>query len=584
MCKYMEIVIPLLALGGLFALKKREKFTPMGRKPNYLPNVNVPVENYPDVNKKEIDDSVNSYPNANAATDKYFNQTLYQDQSTALPNNTGNTIQQVYSLTGDYINTDEFKHKNMVPFYRSKLSSTVGVNMNESILDNNAGMYNNSIKKSEQAPLFNPQKNINWINGMPSMDEFYLSRVNPGMSMNNMKPFESIMVGPGLNKGYESSGSGGLNSGMEARDKWLDKNVDELRIATNPKMTYTLENLEGPKNSIVSNLGLQAPVNKNLPDSFYEMGPERYFTAPAETNGPMSHPTEMIKDQHRMGTSTEYSGPPTSMVKQSGYVTKKYEGSKKIPLPQCDIPISSAVGKGGYDGLDTLQKSHTNYINNRSVNEQPSFLVNVSNTIGSILSPITDIVKSNRRDEMCENPRLYGNGKYGVNSSYVSTQTVAPTIKETTIYTPNSYQISQNGLGAYTTHNNLPISNQRHDTTYSSFGNIGGGANNIGVKDYSATYNQTNNSLKEPTTYARTNHGNTQVFNPQMNVSVAKLEDDRLNNRQWVPSAMPQTFASKEMMGQTYKSPEAPSMHERLNPDLLSAFKSNPYTQSLESF
>jgi hypothetical protein len=70
-----------------------------------------------------------------------------------------------------------------------------------------------------------------------------------------------------------------------------------------------------------------------------------------------------------------------------------------------------------------------------------------------------------------------------------------------------------------------------------------------------------------------------------MNVSIAKIEDDRLNNRQWVPSAMPQTFASKEMMGQTYKPPEVPvNVGDRLNPDLLSAFKSNPYTQSLESF
>jgi len=582
----MELAIPLLALGGLFAIKRREKFTSMGRKVNYLPNVDVPVENYPTVNKKEVDDSVNSYPNANVATDKYFNQTLYQDQSIALPNNTGNTIQQVYSLTGNYVNTDEFKHENMVPFYRSKLSSTVGVNMNESILDNNSGTYNNKIKKTEQAPLFNPQKDINWMNGMPDMGEFYLSRVNPAISMNNVKPFESIMVGPGLNKGYENSGSGGFNSGMESRDKWIDKNVDELRVATNPKMTYTLENLEGPKNSIVSNVGLQPPVNKNLPDSFYELGPERYFTAPAEANGPMMHSTEMIRDQHREGTTTEYSGPPTALVKQNGYVTKNYAGPKKVPLPPSDITISSATGRGGYEGLNSVHKSHTNYINNRSVNSQePSLFLNVSNTIGSILAPITDILQSNKRGEMCANPRLYGNGKYGVNSSYVANQSVAPTIKETTIYTPNSYQISQNGLGAYATHNNLPISNQRHDTTYSSFGNVGGAANSLGVQDYSATYNQTNNELKEPTTYARTNHGNTQVFNPQMNVSIAKIEDDRVNNRQWVPSAMPQTFASKEMMGQTYKPAENPvNVGDRLNPDLLSAFKSNPYTHSLESF
>ena len=41
-----------------------------------------------------------------------------------------------------------------------------------------------------------------------------------------------------LGKGYSSEGSGGFNSGMEARNYTLPKNIDELRVATNPKVTY----------------------------------------------------------------------------------------------------------------------------------------------------------------------------------------------------------------------------------------------------------------------------------------------------------------------------------------------------------
>lgn len=569
----MELVIPIIALGGLFAIKRRKE----GFAANKL---NTEIPNYPVEQKTNL---LNDYVDPNTATDKYFNQTLYREQS-ALPN-TGNTIQQVYSLTGNYMEANDFTHDNMVPFYRSKLSTTTGVKNNETLLDNMVGTYNNMIKKTEQSPLFKPENDVNWINGMPNMDDFYLSRTTAGMTMNNVKPFESVMVGPGLNKGYDNSGSGGYNSGMESRETWQDKNVDELRVATNPKMTYTLDNLEGPVKSLISNIGIQAPVNKNLPDSYYVMSPERYFTTPTEAKGQMMRTEEMMKEQNRTGTTTEYSGPPTAMVKQNGYVTKKYEKPKRQELATSDVRACSAIGKGGTEGFDSMHKSHTNYINNRSVNENTPVFLNVSRTIGSILAPITDILKPNKRDEMSKNPRIYGNGKYGVNSSYVANQQVAPTIKETTLYTPNSFQGHQNGVGGYVTQDMRTINNQRDNTTYTSFGNIGGAANNIGAKDYSADYRQTNNELKEATTYSRTNHGNTQTFNPHMNVNIAKQEQDRVNNRQWVPSAMPQTFATKEMMGNTYKpQDEMTNVDNRLDGNLLSAFKSNPYTQSLQSY
>lgn len=559
----MELVIPLLALGGLFVIKrKRENFT---GKISSVPEINYPTE--------IPSDSINDYSNPNTRTDKYYDQSF----ENPLPNSIGKS--QIYSLNGKYVDTNDFTHNNMVPFYGSKMGSSTGVKTNESILDNMAGSYNNMIKKTEQAPLFKPETSINWANGMPNMDDFYLSRTNPGMMMNNVKPFEPVMVAPGLNKGYDHSGSGGYNSGMESRESWMDKNVDELRVSTNPKTTYTLDNLEGPSKSLIGNVGIQAPVNKNLPDTYYDLGPERYFTTPSGSKGPMSHSIEMIKNQNREGTTTEYSGIPTSLVKQNGYVTKNYEQTKRQILPTSDITISNAVGRGGYEGINSMQKSHTNYINNRSMNENTP-LINISNTIGSILAPITDLLKPNKRDEMSKNPRMYGNGKYGVNSSYIANQNVAPTIKETTIYTPNSFQGQQNGVGGYVTQE-IQL-NQKQDTNYSSFGNIGGSANNLGAKDYSADYKQTNNELKEVTTYNRTNHGNTQIYQPNMNLNIAKQDND-LNNRQWIPSSMPQTFATKEMMGQTYKPLDNPT-NNRLDGDLLSAFKANPYTQSLQSY
>jgi hypothetical protein len=190
-------------------------------------------------NENELVSTVQRYSNPNVATDKYFDQNLYEkNQNDGL--RVGNNIQEIYSLTGNYLDSSEFKHNNMVPFYGGKIKGQLyNANMGETILDNMVGSGSQVIKKIEQAPLFKPQENMQWAYGAPNMSDFYQSRVNPAMNNANVKPFESITVGPGLNQGYTTNGSGGYNSGMEARDEWLPKTVDQMRVLTNPKLEYS---------------------------------------------------------------------------------------------------------------------------------------------------------------------------------------------------------------------------------------------------------------------------------------------------------------------------------------------------------
>ena len=115
----MELAIPIIALVGLIAIKTRkEKFKTMGKNPQYLPNVNEPLPNYPKVAK---DDSVNHYPDSHAATDKYFTQSMYQKQAI------NENVKQVQSLSGNYIDRKDFTHENMTPFYTTKMGSSIGI-------------------------------------------------------------------------------------------------------------------------------------------------------------------------------------------------------------------------------------------------------------------------------------------------------------------------------------------------------------------------------------------------------------------------------------------------------------------------
>ena len=55
--------------------------------------------------------------------------------------------------------------------------------------------------------------------------------------------------------------------------KWLPKTVDQLRVETNPKLTFGLEGHQGPAQSVIKNLGVQGKMEKNQPDTYYINGP-----------------------------------------------------------------------------------------------------------------------------------------------------------------------------------------------------------------------------------------------------------------------------------------------------------------------
>jgi putative hemolysin len=602
----MELAIPILALGGLYVVSnqnsnkkkpssskeetrvEKEEFTNMGAKRNYLPNVDELPQNYPIVNKNQLADTVQNYSNPNVASDKYFNQNNYENlQNKGVK--VGNEIQDIYSLTGDYLDSSNFKHNNMIPFYGAKIKGQLyDANIAESILDNMAGTGSQVIKKIEQAPLFKPQENMQWANGAPNMSDFYQSRVNPGMKISNVKPFDSEYVGPGLNKGYTSEGSGGYNAGMEARNEWLPKNVDELRVATNPKLEYSLANHEGPSYSNVKNVGIEGKVEKYRPDTFYIQTQDRWLTTTGQEKGQMLQPVQEVHDTMRNATTRSYTGVAAPSEKNAGYVGGEHEETKRKQLLGTDVAICSAVGRGTHEDTDNRQNNYTTYVNNRTLQRQPDTMRSgFGRTIGAVIAPIMDMMKPTRKSEYSSNVRVYGDAGSKVASNYVNNpnDTTPTTIKETTLYSPNFYINTQTEGGGYMVAEQQAITNQRDSTTCSSIGNAGGYSSRWGDMNYSAAYMQTNNTTKEPSTVARTNHGSNQIYNQTMNVNVAKIDSDRDNTRMWVPNNM----GYKPMVKENYGHIRTPQQYDqsmncdRISPDLLNAFRNNPFTHSLTS-
>jgi hypothetical protein len=611
----MEIAVPLIALGGMYIISNQknedcnkkeirkntqENFVNMGirtnlatqqseRFGNYLPNTDIPPQNFPVPNINQLVDNVQKYSNPNVATDKYFNQNLYE-QKERQGISVGKNPQQIFSLTGNYLDSEKFKHNNMVPFNGGKIKGrTYDVNITESVLDNMIGSGSQTIKKIEQAPLFKPEENMQWSHGMPNQSDFYQSRVNPAMKNNNVKPFDTIMVGPGLDKGYGINGSNGYNSGMEARDKWLPKTVDQLRVDTNPKLEYELLGHEGPADSIIKTAAtaqMLGRVEKQRPDTFFINTQDRWLTTTGASKGETLRPIQEMGILRRNDIPIDYMGPAGSIEVKATTAPQNYEPSKRHEAVVGNINHSNAAGKGPSSDVDNFMRSHTNYENNRStVKQADTMRSGFRGAVGAVIAPLMDIFRPTRKDETINSVRVYGDAGTSTmvkGPVYNPQDTTPTTIKETTLYSP-TFNINNQKDGIYVNNYTSPDLTQRDTTSAEYYTAAGGYATGYGDMIYDSAYKQHNNDIKSQTIYNRPNQGGTQIFNQQMNVH-CKDDCDRFSNR--VNPAHSRLSGLPPSL-QTYGAIHAPQYYnecancDRINPDILTAFKNNPYTHSL---
>jgi len=401
----MEIAVPLIALGGLFVAsnqeekKKKEGYENMGKPVNSLTNAKEPPVNYP-VLKGVKNNNPNKYRDPNTVTDRYFKPSIYQEYKNG-PDQFGNISKtnEFESLTGEPINKSNFKHNNMAPFFGGKIrGSTQNANIAESVLDNMAGTGSQTIRKQEQAPLFAPQKDMRYAHGTPNHSDFYQSRVMPGTKMSNVKLWDEQKVGPALDAGYNTEGELGFNSGMAAREKWTDRNVDQLRVKTNPKLTFGLANHEGPAhyfNNAPATVETQGKVEKYLPDKYFINTPDRWLTTTGLEKAQTVRSIEVAKDVNRSTTGREYFGADSNPDGTKMYTPGDYQQPKRPQLEANPVLNPTGSGTGAAGENDYGKNGYKSLPNNRAtVRQDPGFGI-VNGFMKAAIAPlcITTIAK-----------------------------------------------------------------------------------------------------------------------------------------------------------------------------------------------
>jgi hypothetical protein len=606
----VEIAIPLIGLGALYVISNKNKeksetsenFTNMnvsGHGPyanQYLPNTHVPNKNYP-VQNQPIDSNsknyIKQYLNPNQTTDKFF------DNNTALTNIRANNVNKEFnSLTGNKVEIDRFQHNNMVPFFGSTIKGAQVDSNHHSILDNHQGSGSQNIKKVEQAPLFKPADNVQLTHGAPNITSFVQSRQLPSTKMANVLPWEQQKVGPGLGLGYTTEGADGFNSGMMDRKAWQPPTVDELRAQTNPKVTYGLFGHEGPAGTKIQNLPIQGKVEKNRPDTVHALGPEHWLTTTGSTLAQAQIPQQMISDTDHC--TTEYYGPGgVASDSKASYMKSHHEAPHRQELCGPHLNPVGAAGQGAANDNDYGAKGYKIPKNNRQVScesHNNGIVGGINSTFKAMMAPIVDALRPTRKEDVINNANALGNVQAMVPSLPLTNpgEKLRTTNKEMT-----SDKIGLNYLnvsnvtsaeGGYQVTQPLIKDQQRNSCNSSSLGFVGNTAMGSSQMDVTAWNMQHNNVNKTYQNWPMP--GGTSIFNPNANIEITKKDKNRVNNRLQcndfilpppdmdvgIPSA--ETYGKIHMPQQYDQSVNA----ERMNPDILSAFKSNPYAQSLNSY
>jgi len=472
------------------------------------------------------------------------------------------------SLNGETVPNDSISHNNMNIFYRSKSYGALpDSSFEQPHLDHYSGAGSFSIEKKEVSPLFKPESSMQNVYGNQNQSEFLQSRVNDSMRRANTTPWEQVR---------DNKGEAGFNWAMADREKSMPKNVDELRVANNPKASYALE-YKAPAYDPKVNT-----PNTNHLGKFVKKGPDTYhmnndLEMMGNATGTLKQTVssnQMLTKEQRDTTNVEYYG--VRGGDEIGYTTKGEAGfvHKQSLCPDTTLNFGNSTlnpvnaqnyGKAGY-------KSYTN---NRD-NDADYFGAIQGAIVSNILSPLVKTLKHTKKKD-CEAPlsNLKGNVKSMVFNPREHLQTTHREMNTEKIGMNHLTVERQNATGYQVANPYLPDT-QRPSTNMEIYGQANGVDKQ---RSYGAEYNQRN--IHKPYEN-RIPNGNRKEYHTDLNYKVVNKEQ---SNDYTALTSAPMGSHMQFIGEQTKQSTSYPNINETYrNEDLLKAFKSNPYTQPLGSF
>jgi hypothetical protein len=569
--------------------EKKEGFTNSLIDYTNVTLTNRPIQNYPKDEKKDLlnETNVQTYQGYRNQNENLYQPTGYKK---ALELNK-KKVGQFNSLTGNVVSSSSLEHNNMVPFFGSKVTQGTGEKGHEGLLDLYTGGGSQQNRKEGIAPLFKPQSHMSHIHGTPSTSEFMQERQRSVLTskMNNVKPWQEIQVGPGLGKGFSSEGTGGFNSGMEARSSHLPKTVDQLRSSTNPKVTYSGQVLGAyvgaGKATHAQSVG---KVSKNRPDTYYENPSSRWLTTTGIEKAQTVRSAVILQPENRTTTTREYFGGGGDREGEGTYQPGHFRKSHKNVLGSENMGAAEKQGGWSATNKDYGKAGYKARPNARTFTGAKTEMGIAGSIVSALTAPLMDLLRPTKKQNVIGNMRPVGNVQ-GFNGNQAApvwnpNDTPAPTIREQTEGTPHVMMGGLNKTDGYMSAKHQPVAQERDTTSYYHIGNSAAQGGTTAPRTYDADYNARLNPNKEIVSKVnRFNIGNSNLTSHAQNVTT--FSNTATTSSEGMPN-MPKCAASQQTIGElSGKHTREKAVNcQRNSPAMVQAFNQNPYSQSLQSW
>ena len=576
-----QIAIPLLLFGTAYLVcndenteEEKESFSTIEESKNArILNPVYQNDFYPNIS--ETKNNVNNQESLSSHKDKYF------VRNTKVENGSN----EFKTLAGEKMLYKDVKHNNMNIFYNNK-SNGHDIMEYDNVLDNYTGQGTFDIKKEEVGSFFKPCSNNGFINGAPNVNNFLQSRVNTSLKQSNTKPFESIRDTPGIGMNYDEKSSLGFNTEAMNREMWQPKSVDDLRAANNPKLSYKLDDHMGPAMQKVQNRGIQGEIVKRRPEGFFvnhqNLGMVAGTTSAKQTT---NRPNVNLGDQNRDTTTVSYYGARGAGEQNASYVNGEYQEAHKQQLPNAPFMNFSKNNMNPTNESNYGKESYSSLPNNRSTTRS-NYFGGVGQMVSNVVTPIVNGLRHTKKTNFVKNKDAMGN---------VSGTNTKPTVSNPYQHLPTTNRemyegkLNMNHINVQSTESNgYLVSNPYLEQTNRMTMNQSesGPAKSIGaqgLKSYQNVYNQRNNDKVHAENVQ--SGGSIDLFNS--NISMRTTDKESCNDRQtpfYNPQPLNYGHASEIIGESSFKVQEYKNINnDNLDSSLLSAFKNNPYTQSLSS-
>lgn len=428
------------------------------------------------------------------------------------------------------------------PFF-SRAPPNIDLNDNRHLSRHQGGQDYN-IKKREQTPFFENYKQQNVYGQQPYSDQIK-DKMYVSSKMTNILPFEQVQVSQ-----IDEKNPANIDIGRQFAQR---NNVDNIRTLNNQKHTYDGRILSGKGEQKLGKIG---QVFKHTPETDYFNSPDKWLTTTGAYIAKTERPEQIVPNTNRQFFNKGEFGIATGVDHEAPEYRSKYAVSSRQNF--ATDSMRNAATEIELNNNDTIKDSFQMYPNERDVTTLRTYDSNISKEVPDATLGLMDGVRK--------------------------------TIKQTTIDSKNNGYIS-GGMEMPTERLYDEIKNTKKQFTSNDQNYMGVGGTEVAQPtDYLQYDNAETNATKEIIAQGRypVPEGN-KYYNSKetYNIEVKKNESDYYNHRQTHYDRMNPEYLAANSCEFTHfkdKLDDRSIAGRTTDPNLLSAFRNNPYTQSLESF